>query len=69
MKQQKSLSATTVLQRCVSKAVEQRLDAWVAAKRRRDFSTADAIRDELQQEGVSCEEAPARPPSPSSEPR
>ena len=69
MRQHKTPSAKTVLQRCVSKAVEQRLDAWVAAKRRRDYATADAIRDELQQEGVSCEEAPARPPSPSSEPR
>eukprot|EP00662_Eupelagonemidae_sp_cell21_P051874 gene51874-biopygen113384 len=38
-------------------ATEERLDAWVNAKRAKDYATADAIRAELQAHGVDAEAA------------
>merc|ERR1712207_66691 len=35
---------------------DEQLDKWLVAKRSRDFTTADAIRDELRSMGVDPEE-------------
>ena len=39
---------------------EARLDAWIDAKRAKDFATADRIRDELRAKGIEPDQA--RPP-------
>ena len=44
-----------------SPEVEAKLAKWVAAKRARDFATADKLRDELRKAGVDAEAAAARP--------
>ena len=41
--------------------MEAKLAKWVAAKRARDFATADKLRDELRKAGVDAEAAAARP--------
>ena len=43
-----------------SPAVEATLDRWVAAKRARDYETADALRAELEAAGVRPEDARPR---------
>jgi len=50
----------------LSTEMEEMLEQWVAAKRRRDFETSDRIRAEMEDAGVSPEEyrpAPSRRPS------
>eukprot|EP00320_Phaeocystis_rex_P010183 CAMPEP_0119071516 /NCGR_PEP_ID=MMETSP1178-20130426/51134_1 /TAXON_ID=33656 /ORGANISM="unid sp, Strain CCMP2000" /LENGTH=68 /DNA_ID=CAMNT_0007053453 /DNA_START=49 /DNA_END=252 /DNA_ORIENTATION=+ len=41
--------------------IEKQLDAWVQAKRIKDFATADRIRDELRAEGVEPDKARPAP--------
>ena len=38
-------------------ATEAKLDRWVDAKRRKEFATADAIRDELRRQGIEPDAA------------
>ena len=54
----------------LSQSTEAKLDAWVAAKRARDFATSDRLRDELRASGIEPEQVrpvggpPSRVPPP-----
>ena len=45
----------------ISRELEEKLDEWVAAKRKRDFETSDRLRSELQDAGVTPEEYRPKP--------
>ena len=40
--------------------MDRRLDEWVAAKRKKDFATADRLREELRRAGVDPDKARPR---------